>query len=130
MRSGRYSNFFKGFTLIELLVVLSIIALLLSLASPKYFIHIDRAKETALKQNLQTMRTAIDQYFGDYGAYPESLESLVEQSYLDKVPVDPITERTDTWVITPPDAPLNGEVFDINSGAQGLAKDGTNYEAW
>lgn len=130
MRSGRYSNFFKGFTLIELLVVLSIIALLLSLASPKYFIHIDRAKETALKQNLQTMRTAIDQYFGDYGAYPESLESLVEQSYLDKVPVDPITERTDTWVITPPDAPLNGEVFDINSGAQELAKDGTNYEAW
>lgn len=130
MRSGRYSYFFKGFTLIELLVVLSIIALLLSLASPKYFNHIDRAKETALKQNLQTMRTAIDQYFGDYGAYPESLDSLVEQSYLDKVPVDPITERTDTWVITPPDVPLNGEVFDINSGAQGLAKDGTNYEAW
>lgn len=130
MRTGRYSLALKGFTLIELLVVLSIIALLLSLASPKYFNHIDRAKETALKHNLQTMRTAIDQYFGDYGAYPESLESLVEQSYLDKVPVDPITERTDTWVITPPDAPLNGEVFDINSGAQGLAKDGTNYETW
>lgn len=130
MRSGRYSLALKGFTLIELLVVLSILALLLSLASPKYFHHIDRAKETALKQNLNTVRTAIDQYFGDYGVYPESLESLVEQSYLDKMPVDPITERADTWVITPPEAPLNGEVFDIHSGAQGLAKDGTTYENW
>lgn len=130
MRSGRYSLVLKGFTLIELLVVLSILALLLSLASPKYFNHIDRAKETALKQNLQIMRNAVDQHFGDYGVYPESLERLLEQSYLDKIPVDPITERSDTWVITPPEAPLNGEVFDIHSGAQGVAKDGTTYETW
>lgn len=130
MHNGSTSFFSKGFTLIELLVVLTILALLLSLASPRYFTHIDRAKETALKQDLQIMRTAIDQYYGDYGVYPDSLESLVELSYLDKIPVDPITERTDTWVITPPESPLEGEVYNVNSLAKGLAKDGTAYETW
>lgn len=130
MHNGSSSFFSKGFTLIELLVVLTILALLLSLASPGYFTHIDRAKETALKQDLQIMRIAIDQYYGDYGVYPDSLESLVELSYLDKIPVDPITERTDTWVITPPESPLEGEVYNVNSLAKGLAKDGTAYETW
>lgn len=130
MRIGKLPHFLKGFTLIELLVVLSIIALLLSLASPKYFNHIDRAKENALKQDLQNMRTAIDQYFGDHGEYPDSLESLVEKAYLDKIPVDPITDRPDTWVITPPDTPLEGEVYNVNSAAEGIAKDGTAYNTW
>jgi len=130
MHSGRRLKFFKGFTLIELLVVLSIIALLLSIVSPKYFNHIDRAKETALKQNLQNMRIVIDQYYGDHGVYPDSLESLVEKSYLDKIPVDPITERADTWLITPPEPPLEGEVFNVNSAAEGIAKDGTAYQTW
>jgi general secretion pathway protein G len=130
MHNGSSTFFAKGFTLIELLVVLSILALLLSLASPKYFIQIDRAKETALKQDLQIMRIAIDQYFGDYGVYPDSLESLVELSYLDKIPIDPITERADTWVISPPEPPLEGEIFNVNSAAQGLAKDGTAFETW
>lgn len=130
MRNGSSAFFSKGFTLIELLVVLSIIALLLSLASPKYFNHIDLAKETALKQDLDIIRIAIDQYFGDHGVYPESLDSLVEQSYLDKIPIDPITERADTWVITPPEPPLKGEVFNVNSASQGLAKNGTAFETW
>ncbi|QVL45265.1 MAG: prepilin-type N-terminal cleavage/methylation domain-containing protein [Methylophilaceae bacterium] len=130
MRSGNFSCLFKGFTLIELLVVLTIVALLLSLVSPKYFNHIDRAKETALKQDLHFMRVAIDQYFGDHGIYPESLEKLVELAYLDKVPVDPITESAETWIITPPEPPLEGEVYDVNSGSEGFAKDGTIYNSW
>jgi len=130
MRIGKFNRFFKGFTLIELLVVLSIIALLLSLASPKYFNNIDRAKENVLKQDLQNMRTAIDQYFGDYGEYPDSLESLVEKAYLDKIPVDPITERADSWLVTPPEPPLEGEVYNVNSASEGIAKDGTAYNTW
>jgi general secretion pathway protein G len=130
MRSGNLARFLKGFTLIELLVVLTIVALLLSLVSPKYFNHIDRAKETALKHDLHIMRVAIDQYFGDHGVYPDSLESLVEQSYIDKIAVDPMTESADTWTITPPDPPLEGEVYDVNSGSEGVAKDGTTYNTW
>jgi general secretion pathway protein G len=130
MRSGKQAWFSKGFTLIELLVVLSIIALLLSLVSPKYFNHIERAKETALKQNLNNMRIGIDQYFGDYGVYPDSLESLVEKSYIDKIPIDPITERSDSWVITPPEPPLEGLVYGVNSASEGIAKDGTPYNTW
>lgn len=130
MRSGSRSRIASGFTLIELLVVLTILTLLLSLVTPKYFNNVDRAKETALKQDLQTMRIAIDQYFGDHGVYPDSLESLVEQSYIDKIAVDPITESADTWLITPPEPPLEGEVYEINSGAEGIAKDGTAYNTW
>lgn len=130
MHNGSVPFFSKGFTLIELLVVLTILALLLSLASPKYFNHIDRAKEMALKEDLKTMRTAVDQYFGDHGVYPDNLESLLEQSYLDKIPVDPITERSDTWVIIPPEPPLEGNVFDLKSAAVGISKDGSAYNTW
>jgi general secretion pathway protein G len=130
MRTGNCPCFSKGFTLIELLVVLSIIALLLSLASPKYFNHIDRAKESALKQNLHNMRIGIDQYFGDHGVYPESLESLVEKSYIDKIPIDPITERSDSWIVTPPEPPLEGLVYEVNSASEEVAKDGTAYNTW
>lgn len=119
-----------GFTLVELLVVLSILALLLTLATPKYFVNIERAKEATLKQDLSTMRTSIDQFFGDKGLYPESLEELVEQQYLNKVPVDPITESADTWVLTPPEPPFEGDVFNVNSGAEGIAKDGSRYADW
>lgn len=119
-----------GFTLVELLVVLSILALLLTLATPKYFVNIERAKEATLQQDLSTMRTSIDQFFGDKGLYPESLEELVEQQYLNKVPVDPITESADTWVMTPPEPPFEGGVFNVNSGAEGIAKDGSRYADW
>ncbi len=130
MQNGRLSKLNHGFTLIELLVVLSIVALLLTLVSPKYFNHIDRAKETALKQDLQIMRVALDQYFGDHGFYPDSLETLVKESYLDKIPVDPITEKSDTWVIVRPEPPYKGGVYDIKSSAEGVAKDGTTYNTW
>jgi len=55
----------RGFTLIELLVVLSIIALLLTLALPRYFSSVDKSKEAVLKENLNQMRDAISRYYGD-----------------------------------------------------------------
>ncbi len=118
-----------GFTLIELLVVLAIIATLLTLAAPRYFQHVDRSKEAVLRENLATTRQAIDQYHADKGAWPDSLESLVDARYLRGVPRDPVTERSDTWLIVPPpdqDAPATG-VYDLKSGAEGATRDGTPY---
>jgi len=120
----------SGFTLVELLVVLSIIALLLTIATPKYFGSIDRAKETTLKQDLVTVRDAIDKYYADKNVYPESLDELVEKKYINKLPFDPITESNSTWEIVAPEPPLEGEVYDIKSGATGTAKDGSKYAEW
>ena len=118
-----------GFTLIELLVVLSIIALLLTLAAPRYFQHVDRSKEAVLKENLATMRDAIDQYHADTGRWPDDLARLVEQRYLRALPKDPLTESDQTWRNVP--AP-EGEagIRDIHSGAEGVAPDGSAYADW
>lgn len=121
---------YKGFTLVEMLVVLAILALLLTLAAPKYFTSIERAKEAALKQDLTTLRESIDKFYADNGQYPSSLEDLVEKKYIRKLPIDPITDSSSTWVLTPPEPPLEGEIYNINSGALGQAKDGTNYADW
>jgi general secretion pathway protein G len=120
----------KGFTLVELLVVLSILALLLTLAVPKYFTSIEKAKDATLKQDLNTLRESIDKYYADNGKYPNTLEDLVEHKYIRKLPVDPITEKTTTWIFTPPEPPLEGDIYDIHSGSKALAKDGTRYEDW
>lgn len=120
----------KGFTLVELLVVMAIIALLLTLAMPRYFNHLESSRETILKQDLAVMRDAIDKFHGDRGRYPDSLDELVSARYLRSLPVDPLTERADTWqTLTPPgDEP--GTVYDIKSGAPGAARDGTPYASW
>ncbi|MES2503047.1 MAG: prepilin-type N-terminal cleavage/methylation domain-containing protein, partial [Pseudomonadota bacterium] len=120
-------GFKAGFTLVEMLVVLAILALLLTLASPKYFSSIERAKEATLKQDLNTLRESIDKYYADNGRYPTTLEDLVEKKYIRELPIDPITNSTETWQLLPPEPPLEGMVFDIKSGAEGLAKDGTAY---
>ncbi len=120
----------RGFTLIELLTVMAIIALLLALALPKYFNHIDKSREVILKQDLAVMRDAIDKFHGDKGRYPESLNELVETRYLRAVPVDPITEVPNTWVTLPPPADETGTVYDVKSSAPGTAKDGTAFSAW
>ena len=92
----------KGFTLIELLVVMSVIATLLTIAVPRYFQHLERAREASLRESLAVMRDAVDKYRADTGRYPETIEELVAKRYLRKVPPDPITESADTWVIVPP----------------------------
>ena len=115
----------RGFTLIELLVVLAILALLMSLAAPRFFRSIDQSKETVLRENLHITRETIDKFYGDNGRYPQTLAELVERNYLRAVPLDPVTESSATWVLAPP---ATGEgVFNLHSGALGAARDGTPY---
>lgn len=120
----------KGFTLVELLVVLAIIALLLTVAMPRYFKGVDQAKESTLKHDLSTIRETLDKFYADQGRYPDSLDELVTMKYIRSVPVDPITESKTTWLLTDPTPPLKGNVYDIHSGADGQAKDGSRYSEW
>lgn len=119
-----------GFTLIELIVVMAIIAMLLSLAAPRYFNSVDKSKEAMLHQNLALTRQALDKYFGDNGKYPSSLDDLVSKRYLRSLPIDPLTGTSNTWIIVPPDVPEKGIVFDIKSGAPGKGIDGSQYRDW
>jgi general secretion pathway protein G len=130
LRTGPSTGLRTGFTLIELLVVLAIIALLLTIAVPRYFGSLDRSKEAVLKEDLHQMRGAIDKYYGDRGKYPETLDALVAEKYLRSVPIDPITEKRDTWVAVPPQDPQKSGVFDVKSGAPGQAGDGTAFADW
>jgi general secretion pathway protein G len=120
-----------GFTLIELIVVMAIIALLISVAVPRYFNSVERSKEAALKQNLSVMRDALDKHYGDTGRYPESLDELVTRRYLRKLPEDPLTQSTTTWIVIKPPGDGNRKgVYDVKSGAPGVAPDGTPYADW
>jgi general secretion pathway protein G len=120
----------RAFTLIELLVTLAIVALLLTLAVPRYFGRVEAAKEVVLREDLRLMREAIDKYHGDHARYPPSLQELVTRRYLRRVPVDPLTGSASTWVAVPPADPKQGGVFDVRSGAPGNGRDGTPYASW
>jgi len=103
-----------GFTLVELMVVMVLIAILLTIAVPRYFGTVDRGKASVQRQNIAVVRDAIDKYYGDLGKYPEALQDLVDKHYLREVPVDPLTEKRD-WVAVPPvDTTLTG-IYDIQS---------------
>ncbi|GAA5184878.1 prepilin-type N-terminal cleavage/methylation domain-containing protein [Niveibacterium umoris] len=118
----------RGFTLIELLVVLAIMAALLTLVVPRYFERVDTAKETVLRHDLMVMREAIDKFQADRGRYPKSLDELAQQRYIREVPLDPITNRRDTWQIVRPE---KGEgVFDVRSGADGKGGDGKEFKTY
>ncbi|MFL9984051.1 type II secretion system protein [Paraburkholderia sediminicola] len=120
----------RGFTLIELLVVLAIVATLLSIVAPRYVHQTDRAKEAALKANLLVLRRALDEHYSDTGKYPENLSALTERHYLRALPVDPVTNRSDSWVpVSGPDED-DKTVVDVKSGARGKALDGTEYDSW
>lgn len=120
----------RGFTLVELLVVMALIALLLTIATPRYFNSLEKSKETVLRQNLALTRESLDKYYGDIGKYPETLDMLVTKKYLRKLPIDPITESTATWIIVAPEDQDKGGVYDIKSGAVGKALDGSLYSDW
>lgn len=109
---------------------MAIIALLLSLAAPRYFSSVDRAKETVLKENLHQMRDSIDKFYADRGRYPASLEDLVTQKYLRKIPPDPMTDSDGSWVVIPPSDPQKGGVYDVKSSAPGASRDGSAYANW
>lgn len=122
----------RGFTLIELIVVMAIVALLASIAAPRYFSSLQKSRETALLTSLNVMRDAIDQYAADKGRYPESLEELVVARYIRDVPEDPINGSREGWVVVAPPADMqaNGQVWDVHSGATGRAADGRLYADW
>jgi general secretion pathway protein G len=104
---------------------------LLTIAAPRYFNHLDRARETTLRQSLAVMRDAIDKFHGDTSNYPDSLDELVTKRYLRAVPVDPITDSAETWVLLPPPpANGNGKLWNIRSGAEGNGAVGTPYAEW
>lgn len=109
---------------------MTIVALLLTIALPRYFQSTDRAREAVLKENLAQMRTAIDQYYADRGTYPRQLEELVERKYLRSIPADPFTETSSTWIASRADDQQAEGISDVKSGADGVARDGTRYADW
>lgn len=119
-----------GFTLIELLVVMAALGLLLAVAAPRYVEHVDRTREVVLKRNLFSLREAIDKFYADRARYPADLKELVQQRYLRQVPVDPVTDRSDSWLLLPPPGASSSAVGDVKSGAKGVSRDGENYASW
>lgn len=120
----------RGFTLIEVLAVIAIVALLITLALPRFYGQVDAAQEAVLRDNLRLTRQVIGQFYGDTGRYPDSLAELVEKRYLTALPMDPITQSNETWQIEPVPDGFKGHVFDLRSGATGTARDGTPYAQW
>ena len=122
----------RGFTLIELMIVITIIGILITLAQPSYNRAVTAAKEATLKENLFILRDAIDQYYADNAKYPPSLTDLAEKKYIRRVPKDPVTGSAETWSLvyfTDEQGQQHG-IFDLKSGSEAIALDGTRYSDW
>lgn len=119
-----------GFTLVELLIVLFVIALLASLVAPVVTGNIQRAREATLKEDLLVLRKAIDDFYSDTGRYPENLALLAEKRYIRKIPVDPITEKANTWVEIRGEGQHAAVVVDVRSGSEEKSLDGVAYRDW
>ena len=132
----RNSSGESGFTLIELMIVMAIIGILTAIAVPAYLRSVNRAREAALREDLATMRSAIGSYTVDKEKAPQSLDDLVQAGYLKVIPVDPVTNRNDTWIVgqsgmlTSVDQTDEGGIDDVHSGSQAVATDGTTYNTW
>ena len=125
----------RGFTLIELMVVISIIIILLSLAMPNYTKSILHAQEAALRDDLHTLRSVIDQYTLDKLKAPVSLQDLVDAGYIKQLPMDPFTKSRDTWVPVTDDSLLSPDqtapgIIDVHSGSDLVSSEGTAYSTW
>ncbi len=131
----------RGFTLIELIIVIAIVGILASIAIPQMKNSPKKAREVVLKTDLHTMREAIDQYFADKAHYPESLEALVEEGYIRKMPVDPFTQSSSTWKLeyanvseeesTPEELASGGNgIIDVKSGSPEKALNGEYVSEW
>jgi general secretion pathway protein G len=117
-----------GFTLLELMTAVTIAAILATLAEPTFRGAVVKGREAALKQDLFTLRDAIDQYRADRGKYPGSLSELMTTGYLRRIPADPFTGSEASWQVIPDQT--NGGVFDIHSGSDMVATDGSAYNRW
>lgn len=135
LRHARLRQRDGGWTLIELMVVIALIMILATMGLVQYRNSITSAKEATLKTQLFIMRDAIDQYYADKGRYPESLQTLVSESYIRAVPQDPFTTSNDTWQTIQAD-PEPGQptaspgIFDVKSGFDGTGLDGSRYSDW
>jgi general secretion pathway protein G len=124
-----------GFTIIELLVVLALISILATMGMAQYRNGQIHAREAVLKTDLFDLRDAIDQYYADKGMYPSTLDALVTDGYIRRIPVDPITNAADTWQTVPSEPDPNNPtasvgVYDVKSGSEQTALDGTPYNNW
>lgn len=124
-----------GFTLLELMIVMSIIAILASIAIPSFVRNVKTAREAVLREDLQTIRTAIDGYTYDKQKAPQTGDDLVQSGYLKVMPVDPMTHRADTWTFDQGDAltsvdETQGGVDNVHSGSQETSTEGTGYNTW
>lgn len=125
----------RGFTLIELLVVLSLISILAAMGMVNHRNAILKAQEATLKTDLFHMRDAIDQYYADKGKYPASLDALVTDNYLRKIPVDPITRSSENWETVPAEPDPNNPsaepgIYNVKSSAPGTGLDGISYSEY
>jgi general secretion pathway protein G len=131
----RARNRRRGWTLIEIVIVLTIISILVSVAVPVYQKVVLRTRETVLRNNLFTMRTAIDNYAYDKQKAPQSLRDLVSEGYLRQVPEDPITGSNQTWREIREDAvsainQTEPGLYDVRSGSDKTSLEGTAYAEW
>jgi general secretion pathway protein G len=125
----------SGFTLVELMIVMTIIGILSAIAIPSFIRSVQKAKEAALKEDLHTMRTAIDSYTVDKEKAPQSLDDLVQSGYLKTIPKDPMTNSSDTWMTSQSDTLMDinetqGGIDDVHSGSQTVSSEGTTYDSW
>ena len=124
-----------GFTLIELLIVIALITILATMGLVQYRNSMQSSREAVLRTDLFRMRDAIDQYYADKTKYPASLDALVSDGYMRKIPEDPMTKSADTWqtVAAEPDPgnpSAEAGIYNIKSGATGTALDGSSYADW
>lgn len=125
----------RGFTLLELMVVMAIIVVLASVGVMRYERAVLSSKEAVLKTDLREMREAIQDYTRDKEAAPNSLDDLVNEHYIARIPPDPITGSPD-WTpencdqLLTPDQTSTG-ICDVHSSSDATSPiEDTAYNTW